>query len=78
MSIIANTCTAIICIKSRYSLQFVVVSSMTSVPKPMKPLRPHYQEIVSVYEKYEEGEIKVWNSPEISVFIITALPNTEL
>ena len=31
-------------------------SSMTSVPKPLKFLRPHYQRIVSIYEKYPDGE----------------------
>ena len=35
---------------------------MTSVPKPLKLLRPHYQEIEAVYDKYEEGEIKVYTT----------------
>lgn len=38
-------------------------SSMTSVPKPLKFLRPQYQRIESIYEKYPDGEnlkVFVW------------------
>lgn len=31
-------------------------SSMTAVPKPLKFLRPHYDELAELYEKWPEGE----------------------
>lgn len=34
-------------------------SSMTAVPKPLKFLRPHYDELVAVYEKWSTGPVKV-------------------
>ena len=34
-------------------------TSMTSVPKPLKFLRPHYPTLKTVYEKFPEGEAKV-------------------
>lgn len=38
-------------------------SSMTAVPKPLKFLRPHYDELTAVYEKWPSGADKV--SPDI-------------
>lgn len=35
------------------------ISSMTAVPKPLKFLRPHYQTLTELYEKWPEGEDKV-------------------
>lgn len=32
---------------------------MTAVPKPLKFLRPHYDELVHVYESWEAGPVKV-------------------
>ncbi len=34
-------------------------SSMTAVPKPLKFLRPHYDELTAVYEKWPSGSEKV-------------------
>lgn len=34
-------------------------SSMTSVPKPLKFLHPHYPELQSLYEKWSPSEDKV-------------------
>lgn len=34
-------------------------SSMTSVPKPLKFLSPHYKRIVEIYELQIDGEYKV-------------------
>ena len=32
---------------------------MTAVPKPLKFLRPHYDELTEVYEKWSAGSVKV-------------------
>jgi 26S proteasome regulatory subunit N1 len=34
-------------------------SSMTAVPKPLKFLRPHYDELAAVYEKWPSSADKV-------------------
>jgi 26S proteasome regulatory subunit N1 len=34
-------------------------SSMTAVPKPLKFLRPHYDELTAVYEKWPSSADKV-------------------
>lgn len=34
-------------------------SSMTSVPKPLKFLRPHFETLVSVYESWAPSDVKV-------------------
>ena len=34
-------------------------TSMTSVPKPLKFLSPHYKKIVEIYEQQIDGEYKV-------------------
>jgi 26S proteasome regulatory subunit N1 len=34
-------------------------SSMTAVPKPLKFLRPHYDDLTAVYEKWPSGSDKV-------------------
>jgi len=34
-------------------------SSMTAVPKPLKFLRPHYDELTAVYDKWPSGADKV-------------------
>ncbi|KAI6661946.1 26S proteasome non-ATPase regulatory subunit 2 [Oopsacas minuta] len=46
-------------------------SSMTSVPKPLKFLRPHFQQIVLIYDKYPEGEIKKELADVLSVLGMT-------
>lgn len=35
-------------------------SSMTAVPKPLKFLRPHYDELTEVYDRWLAGTDKVW------------------
>jgi 26S proteasome regulatory subunit N1 len=35
-------------------------SSMTAVPKPLKFLRPHYENLEKAYESWPEGENKVF------------------
>jgi len=32
---------------------------MTSVPKPLKFLRPHYEPLLELYEQWKDGEEKV-------------------
>lgn len=34
-------------------------SSMTAVPKPLKFLRPHYDELTAIYEQWHAGDNKV-------------------
>lgn len=34
-------------------------SSMTAVPKPLKFLRPHYDELAALYEKWSPSPVKV-------------------
>lgn len=34
-------------------------SSMTAVPKPLKFLRPHYDELTEVYEKWDAGAVRI-------------------
>ena len=34
-------------------------SSMTAVPKPLKFLRPHYDDLTAVYEEWPAGDDKV-------------------
>jgi 26S proteasome regulatory subunit N1 len=34
-------------------------SSMTAVPKPLKFLRPHYDDLAALYEKWTAGLVKV-------------------
>jgi 26S proteasome regulatory subunit N1 len=36
-------------------------SSMTAVPKPLKFLRPHYENLEKAYASWPEGENKVYN-----------------
>lgn len=36
-------------------------SSMTAVPKPLKFLRPHYENLEKAYASWPEGENKVCN-----------------
>jgi len=33
---------------------------MTSVPKPLKFLRPHYEPLCELYEQWKDGEEKVF------------------
>lgn len=46
-------------------------SSMTSVPKPLKFLRPHYEPLCELYEKWNEGEEKKLLSDILSVLSMT-------
>lgn len=34
-------------------------SSMTAVPKPLKFLRPHYDELTAIYDAWSAGPVKV-------------------
>ncbi|KAJ3164106.1 proteasome regulatory particle base subunit [Geranomyces variabilis] len=42
-------------------------SSMTAVPKPLKFLRPHYQTVVDVYQKWPDGDNKRFLADILSV-----------
>ncbi|TPX59356.1 hypothetical protein PhCBS80983_g02503 [Powellomyces hirtus] len=42
-------------------------SSMTAVPKPLKFLRPHYQTIIDVYQKWTDGDNKRFLADILSV-----------
>ena len=42
---------------------------MTSVPKPLKFLRPHFDKIKAVYESYTDPENKAQTSLELSLFL---------
>ncbi|KAJ3295555.1 proteasome regulatory particle base subunit [Rhizoclosmatium sp. JEL0117] len=46
-------------------------SSMTSVPKPLKFLRPHYYELQAVYEKWPKSENKLFLADIISVLAMS-------
>ena len=35
-------------------------SSMTAVPKPLKFLRPHFEDLTKLYEQWTDKEDKVW------------------
>lgn len=40
-------------------------SSMTSVPKPLKFLRPHYQTIADIYASWPQSDYKVRGIPPL-------------
>jgi len=42
-------------------------SSMTSVPKPLKFLRPHYYELETIYNKWPASDDKVSFHPRYSL-----------
>lgn len=44
---------------------------MTSVPKPLKFLRPHYQKLKDSYEKIADGDIQKQLADVVSVLAIT-------
>ncbi|KAI9713224.1 MAG: proteasome regulatory particle base subunit [Bogoriella megaspora] len=46
-------------------------SSMTAVPKPLKFLRPHYEELEKTYESWPEGEDKASLADMLSVLGMT-------
>ncbi|KAJ5568557.1 hypothetical protein N7450_011043 [Penicillium hetheringtonii] len=46
-------------------------SSMTAVPKPLKFLRPHYDELTEVYEKWDAGAVKDSLADMLSVLGMT-------
>ncbi|KAI9668008.1 MAG: proteasome regulatory particle base subunit [Bathelium mastoideum] len=46
-------------------------SSMTAVPKPLKFLRPHYEELEKLYESWPQGEDKVSLADMLSVLGMT-------
>ncbi|XP_070532657.1 26S proteasome non-ATPase regulatory subunit 2-like [Ptychodera flava] len=52
-------------------------SSMTSVPKPLKFLRPHYGTLKEVYEKMKAGENKRFCADIISVLGMTMSENRD-
>lgn len=46
-------------------------SSMTAVPKPLKFLRPHYDDLTEQYEKWAAGSVKVGFSFRFSTSNLT-------
>ena len=46
-------------------------TSMTSVPKPLKFLRSHYQTLVDVHERTPDGEVRQQLADVLSVLAIT-------
>jgi len=46
-------------------------SSMTAVPKPLKFLRPHYNGIIAVYEKWSQNDNKKFLADILSVLAMT-------
>ena len=46
-------------------------TSMTSVPKPLKFLRPHYSKMMEIYEKMPAGENKHFLADILSVLSMT-------
>ncbi|ORY08133.1 26S proteasome regulatory complex, non-ATPase subcomplex, Rpn1 subunit [Basidiobolus meristosporus CBS 931.73] len=46
-------------------------TSMTSVPKPLKFLRPHYQEVIGIYESWEDSEDKRLLADILSLLAMT-------
>ncbi|KAI8925728.1 armadillo-type protein [Entophlyctis helioformis] len=46
-------------------------SSMTSVPKPLKFLRPHYGDLKEVFEKWPESEVKRFLADILSVLAMS-------
>lgn len=49
-------------------------SSMTSVPKPLKFLRPHYGTLKEYFERMPESDLKVW----IIIFFIAVRCSRQL
>jgi 26S proteasome regulatory subunit N1 len=47
------------CLESLRTLIRTSTSSMTSVPKPLKFLRPHYQTLVKIYNSWKASGTKV-------------------
>ncbi len=39
-------------------------SSMTAVPKPLKFLMPHYEDLTKTYEEWPNGNEKVWRNSQ--------------
>ncbi|KAL2245714.1 26S proteasome non-ATPase regulatory subunit 2 homolog A [Sesamum indicum] len=52
-------------------------SSMTSVPKPLKFLRPHYGTLQTHYEKMEDSDLKKLLADILSVLALTMSPEGE-
>ena len=52
-------------------------TSMTSVPKPLKFLRAHYQTLVNVYDKTSDEEVKRQLADVLSVLAITTAKEGE-
>lgn len=40
---------------------------MTAVPKPLKFLRPHYDELTALYDKWPAGPDKVWSTHKMII-----------
>lgn len=56
---------------SMTSLIRASTTSMTSVPKPLKFLRPHYDTMKTVYEKMSASDVKVQCADVVSVLAMT-------
>ncbi|CAD6194862.1 unnamed protein product [Caenorhabditis auriculariae] len=52
-------------------------TSMTSVPKPLKFMRPHYAKMKQIYEKIPSGEVKQLCADIISVLAMTSDERTD-
>ncbi len=59
MSVISGLGHSYLCGKNFRQEIRTATSSMTSVPKPLKFLRPHYGTLKSYYEKMVDSELKV-------------------
>jgi len=46
-------------------------TSMTSVPKPLKFLRPHFDTLKEVFEKIQEPKTKQFSADVVSVLAMT-------
>ncbi|KAI9098204.1 armadillo-type protein [Phlyctochytrium arcticum] len=58
-------------LESLRTLIRTATSSMTSVPKPLKFLRPHYTTLVELYEKWPQSDVKKFFADILSVLSMT-------
>jgi len=53
-------------------------SSMTSVPKPLKFMRPHYNDMLAIYEKIRDVQNKALCADIVSVLAMTSIDTKEV
>jgi len=46
-------------------------TSMTSIPKPLKFIGPHYEDIIEFYDKLDEGKFRLLVADFLSVMSMT-------